>query len=1047
MKKLTSIFVVILLIATACLSFGCEEKGSEENNTFPPLEEENKSFLAWEEMPENTNPNFKYFGYYHFSDAIDEVAAMGNANLAKVDAEEIEEIAHLAAKNFNILIMIRHIFFEDNINITEYGENVMKTKNSFLLLILIIFVLVTLTVILLACNNVEDNEKRGLWNYTMSAVNNAFSEADGYSADISVELESNNHSYITKEYKGKMQLDKNNSDPLMLVETENSDSEEIIKSYLYKDMIFIYQGESVSSANTVSLSEQIFSSEAMKLLDEYEPSIKRSILRTDFIFNLPDEIASGIIRSFGLPTSNQYECKNEVIVVNNFTKLPSKIYFEIYSLRDDKSVYTRLCYEMKFTSFKKVTVEKPDEVKKYDQILSYLETVEDFLAPGDASSYTLTHRYATDPKHQITYQKNNTASFLKVIETEYFLGQITTKGEYSSYLVDGFSYGFVNGAFDSVQEEKSLGNRLPQLTIYKDTETTLTYDVYSGHFSLTVRPKNAMPSVVLTLNGNAYNVYTVATLNITLNEEGKLVNLTLSSNHSIDIAIYYHTDVTISLPKEINEVKDNGMLLLSDSLHFIEDAEYLSTQIEISYGGSVYSAFGKINKPMKQGYDVFGNLIGPYKCYDIQAETDGRSRYEIYLRDNTHLNCYKNGLLTEKATQSNYALNYFDFELCKLITLSNISTVQKTEDEIIVILKNNSILNERALARWGLQGESFTVNEICIKLLSSGKIDTATYTFTTDEGEITLFIKYAYPVENTIQVPEHTLRGFDISNISENRFTIASNDQFTYCPELNAIVAFYGAQGAYNMIVYSFPSLEVLYIYTLNQEYIYAYQILNTRFVCQSDTYIYYFDLSAFQPPKVFSLQYYIHSQLLLTKDMLLYYSNTTLYSLNVTDSSVNTLFTDLPFDCQLAYNVEHNILYIHHYTLLAYCLDTVEEVFILQNFGFGDLCFDKKRLTVGQSILHPLTGEYLSSVEEFNLRYDVSSGYSTAYTYYENDLYALTSIYIGSIDYNIRNYGLYSFIDNEYVEFFIDTYIVVMPNDTFYIKNYGKTDVIIFET
>lgn len=116
MKKISIVFVVVLLTLSACLCFGCKK---EENEP-----------LAWAEMPPNTNPNFKYFGYYHFSDAIDEVAAMGNANLTKVDIDYLDEIAHLAEKNFNILIMIRHVFFKGGETPADCEERWGKAKED-----------------------------------------------------------------------------------------------------------------------------------------------------------------------------------------------------------------------------------------------------------------------------------------------------------------------------------------------------------------------------------------------------------------------------------------------------------------------------------------------------------------------------------------------------------------------------------------------------------------------------------------------------------------------------------------------------------------------------------------------------------------------------------------------------------------------------------------------------------------------------------------------------------------------------------------------------
>lgn len=110
MRKATSVFVLVLLLITSLLCFACRDKDTGTGED------------VWPEMPPNTNPNFKYFGYYHFSDSIDEVAAMGNANLAKVDIDYLDEIEHLARRNFNILIMIRHVFFENGETPGDVGE-------------------------------------------------------------------------------------------------------------------------------------------------------------------------------------------------------------------------------------------------------------------------------------------------------------------------------------------------------------------------------------------------------------------------------------------------------------------------------------------------------------------------------------------------------------------------------------------------------------------------------------------------------------------------------------------------------------------------------------------------------------------------------------------------------------------------------------------------------------------------------------------------------------------------------------------------------------
>ncbi len=98
-----------MLIAQAVMLSACNQAATDTVD-----------LSAWPEMPANTNPNFKYFGYYHFAESVAEVSSHGNANLAKVDADCLDEIAELYEHDFNILIMIRHIFFENGVTPEDY---------------------------------------------------------------------------------------------------------------------------------------------------------------------------------------------------------------------------------------------------------------------------------------------------------------------------------------------------------------------------------------------------------------------------------------------------------------------------------------------------------------------------------------------------------------------------------------------------------------------------------------------------------------------------------------------------------------------------------------------------------------------------------------------------------------------------------------------------------------------------------------------------------------------------------------------------------------
>lgn len=74
----------------------------------------------WDEMPENTNPNLKYNGYYHFensSESIRDIAAAGNANVGKIDIDGENDYAQfkiMCESGLYVLVMIRHIFFDSS---------------------------------------------------------------------------------------------------------------------------------------------------------------------------------------------------------------------------------------------------------------------------------------------------------------------------------------------------------------------------------------------------------------------------------------------------------------------------------------------------------------------------------------------------------------------------------------------------------------------------------------------------------------------------------------------------------------------------------------------------------------------------------------------------------------------------------------------------------------------------------------------------------------------------------------------------------------------
>lgn len=85
--------------------------------------------LAWAEMPPNTNPNLKYFGYYHVTGCLDEVKEFG-ANFSKIDADEIEEIQNLYNKGYMIFIMTRYIFYSNGELHPDYAQRWENTKTE-----------------------------------------------------------------------------------------------------------------------------------------------------------------------------------------------------------------------------------------------------------------------------------------------------------------------------------------------------------------------------------------------------------------------------------------------------------------------------------------------------------------------------------------------------------------------------------------------------------------------------------------------------------------------------------------------------------------------------------------------------------------------------------------------------------------------------------------------------------------------------------------------------------------------------------------------------
>lgn len=109
--KIKVVIVIILVIALSSLVF----LGAKNATATIPL--------AWEDMPENSNPNLKYFGVYHFDPYIEEVGALGIFNIAKTDAKNINLVEDLINAGMQVFIMTRKIFYQAGGVHPDWEEN------------------------------------------------------------------------------------------------------------------------------------------------------------------------------------------------------------------------------------------------------------------------------------------------------------------------------------------------------------------------------------------------------------------------------------------------------------------------------------------------------------------------------------------------------------------------------------------------------------------------------------------------------------------------------------------------------------------------------------------------------------------------------------------------------------------------------------------------------------------------------------------------------------------------------------------------------------
>jgi len=103
MKKVIILFLVFaIVVAVVCSTFVAANR--EEKIEVP---------IYWQNMPENTNPNLQYFGYYHFDSYIKTVADYKHSNICKIDGNDTDTLTELLDNGFQVFIMIRYMFFKD----------------------------------------------------------------------------------------------------------------------------------------------------------------------------------------------------------------------------------------------------------------------------------------------------------------------------------------------------------------------------------------------------------------------------------------------------------------------------------------------------------------------------------------------------------------------------------------------------------------------------------------------------------------------------------------------------------------------------------------------------------------------------------------------------------------------------------------------------------------------------------------------------------------------------------------------------------------------
>ena len=118
-NKRTISILLLIILSTSCFLFSACNTSNKEIPT-----------LAWQDMPENTNPNLKYMGLYHMSDYTQELMDMDIVDITKVDAREVNKIQEYYEAGYQIFIITRYVFFDNGELNANWQANWEKVKTD-----------------------------------------------------------------------------------------------------------------------------------------------------------------------------------------------------------------------------------------------------------------------------------------------------------------------------------------------------------------------------------------------------------------------------------------------------------------------------------------------------------------------------------------------------------------------------------------------------------------------------------------------------------------------------------------------------------------------------------------------------------------------------------------------------------------------------------------------------------------------------------------------------------------------------------------------------